>query len=214
MPPLRPRDRQRGAALALTLIAITALLGLGAITVMSVHSEIAATAQSRFNYYALYAAESGAAAGMEFLRNNCRTMTGFTTWVTWNNKDPLKPDAIIGNKLKPGDNGNLFASSRDMWYEVAIYNNLDDPGLAPVDGDLNPIAPADTDFTVVLHSTGYGPDNTVATVELSVKSPGCVANFCASDFAQKGVSSLNDANNACAARVTSGTMRTFSPGGP
>ena len=51
----------------------------------------------------------------------------------------------------------------------------------------------------------------MAAVELSVQAPNCKANFCASDFAQKGVTSLNDANNTCAARVTSGTMRTFNP---
>src|SRR5262245_51770055 len=77
----RNRDRQRGAALAVSLIAITARLGLGALTVLSVQSEMAAAGQSRFTQAALYAAESGTAAGMDFLRSRCDTSTLFSRFV-------------------------------------------------------------------------------------------------------------------------------------
>src|SRR6185503_15250863 len=100
------RDPERGAALALTLIAITALLGLGALTVLSVQSELASGGQSRFTTTALYAAESGTAAGMDFLRQNCSVESSstplFSLWVEPNNVDAQKPSAIVGNGIKPG----------------------------------------------------------------------------------------------------------------
>ena len=52
------------------LVALTALLALGSLTVLSVQGSTAATAHDRFTSVARYAAESGIAAGMEFLREN------------------------------------------------------------------------------------------------------------------------------------------------
>ena len=54
------RPRERGAALLLAMIAITALLSLGALTVLTVQAEHQSGGQGRFEQQALYVAESGA----------------------------------------------------------------------------------------------------------------------------------------------------------
>ncbi len=198
--PCPPRDPERGAALVLTLVAVTALLGLGALTVLGVRSELVASGQSRFSQAAVYAAESGAAAGMEFLRTNCSTQTLFSQWMSASNESPPSPEDIVGNGKEPGTEGNPFAG--ENWYEVSILNNVNDPGF--------PTA-ADTDGIVVLRATGYGPDQTVAIVELEVRNNLCLTDFCAQSYAQRGMSAHNDANAACSAQVAAGALRTMTP---
>ena len=197
------RSRERGAALAVTLIAITALLGLGALTVLSVQTELSSVGISRFSQSALYAAESGATAGIDYLRTHCDSSTSMfsSSIVAGNINPPLIPD-ILGNNIHPGDTGNPFDPASQLWYQVWVLNNPDDPGLA---------AGIDNDSTVILRSRGYGPDNTVASVEVTVQNNTCLANFCEHEYAQRNVTSRNDANAACSARVTSGTLRTFTP---
>jgi hypothetical protein len=198
----RPRDPERGAALALTLIAVTALLGLAALTVLGVRTELVSSGQSRFSQAALYAAESGANAGMEFLRSNCSTTSLFGQWVSPSNETPLSPSQIFGNGVRPGGSGNAFRTDSDLWYEVTILNNMNDPGFE---------TGTDTDGTVVLRATGYGPDNTVVAIELEIRNNECLGQFCASEYAQRGVSARNDANAACSAQISSSTLRSFTP---
>jgi hypothetical protein len=198
----RNRRDQRGAALMLSLIVITSLLGLGALTVLSVKSDLAAAGQTRFSAAATYAAESGAEVGMDFLRTSCSTSQLFTPWISAGNAHPLMPPGIIGNGVLPGVGANPFDAATGTWYEVTIYNNLADPGLA---------AGIDNDGTVVLHSVGHGPDGTTAVIELETQNTTCLANFCEHDFTQRNVTSRNDASTACSARVASGSLRTFTP---
>jgi hypothetical protein len=203
-----PLPSERGAALTLTLIAVSALLGLGALTLLSVQTELSSAGQSRFNQAALYSAESGVAAGMDFLRNNCSTQTGvggglFTPWMSPANSSPQKPVNIVGNGLKPGVSGNVFSPDADVWYEVSILNNREDQGFA---------AGTDNDGTAILHVVGHGPDQTVVTLEVEVQNTSCLATFCEQEYAQRNVTARNDANAACSARVTSGTLRTMTPG--
>ena len=193
--------------MALTLIAITALLGLGALTVLSVQSELASSGQSRFTNSALYAAESGTSAGMDFLRANCSTTSLFSAWVTPNNDDPVVPSGVIGNGVKPGELGNPFAdngevANSDLWFEVTILNNAADEFYT---------TGADGDGIVVIRSEGHGPDNTVAIVELEVMNDDCVAKFCEQEYAQRGLTSRNDAYAACSPRIGGKSMRTFTP---
>lgn len=204
MPLLRhpPRDPERGAALALTLIAITALLGLGALTVLSVQTEIASGGQSRFSQSALYAAESGTAAGMDFLRMNCNIPGLFSAWVEPNNTNPQQPPDILGNGKRPGEAGNPFTDDLDLWYTVEILNNRADPQFA---------SGSDEDGVVIVRATGRGPDQTVAIVELEIYNQQCVKKFCESEYAQRGVTSRNDAFAACSSRIQAGTLRTFNP---
>lgn len=198
-----PPPSERGAALILTLIAVSALLGLGALTLLSVQTELASTGQSRFNQSALYAAESGVAAGMDFLRNNCSPQALFTPWMSPSNQSPQQPVQIVGNGLKPGASGNVFSPDSDVWYEVSLLNNIEDPKFA---------VGVDWDGTVILHVVGHGPDQTVVTLEVEVQNTNCLATFCEQEYAQRNVTARNDANAACSARVTSGTLRTMTPG--
>lgn len=202
----RPRDSERGAALALTLIAITALLGLGALTVLSVQTEIQSGGQSRFSQAALYAAESGTAAAMDFLRTNCSTSDAsrpfFSEWVEPSNASPQQPADILGNNKRPGEAGNPFTADLDLWYTVEILNNRNDGAFAAGD---------DTDAVVILRSTGRGPDQTVAIVELEIFNDQCVRKFCESEYAQRGVTARNDAFAACSKRIQNQTLRTITP---
>jgi hypothetical protein len=201
------RDGERGAAMALTMIAITGLLALAALTVVGTQTGLTATAQSRFTTGALYAAESGSAAGMVFLRQNCSTISLFSAWVTANNEGALSPTEILGNGVRPGDPGNPFAdhgdiAGGDLWYEVTILNNQSDPLLD--DG-------SDSDGIVRLRSTGHGPDGTVVVIELEVQNEVCLAKYCELDYAQRGVTSRNDAFSACSPRLIDQTLRRFTP---
>lgn len=193
-----PRDPERGAALVLTLIAITALLGLGALTVLSVQTEIATGGQSRFSQAALYAAESGANSGMDYLRTRCSVSGFFGASVEPSNVNPQQPAEIVGNNARPGQTGNPFDPTLDLWYTVEILNNRNDGGF--VAGD-------DFDAVVILRSTGRGPDQTVAIVELEVYNKDCVARFCESEYAQRGVTARNDAFAACSQRIAPGALR-------
>jgi Tfp pilus assembly protein PilX len=197
-----PRDPERGAVLAVTLITVAGLLGLGAVTMLGVTAELRSTAQSRFDTDATYAAESGIAAGMEFLRSNCSSTQLYTAWVSAGNTAPLSPSGIVGNNLQPGVSGNPFGGGATAWYQVSILNNPEDSGFA---------AGTDTDGIVVLHSVGHGPDNAVAVVEAQIMNGSCVAQFCEQEYAQRGVTSRNDSQTTCSATVTSGVLRTVTP---
>lgn len=197
------RARERGAALAVTLIAITALLGLGALTVLSVQTEMSATAQGRFSQAALYAAESGTSAGMDYLRTHCATDgTFFSASISPSNSAPPQPADLVGNNIQPGSTGNPFDATSGMWYSVSILNNPEDVGFA---------AGTDSDGIVILHATGHGPDQTVAAVELTITNQSCVKTFCEQEYAQRNITSRNDANAACSARVVGTSVRTFNP---
>src|SRR5262249_52224234 len=126
-----PRNRQRGAALLLAMIAIVALLSLGALTVLTVQAEHQSGGMGRSQQQALYAAESGAYAAIDFLRDNCETVDLFSKWVSVNNASPQSPSGIYGNGIQPGQTGNPFGTTNgSLWYSVQILNNLSDPGYA------------------------------------------------------------------------------------
>ena len=129
--------------------------------------------------------------------------TLFTDFVKKGNVDPLSPADIVGNNVKPGVAGNPFDKNLSVYYQVTILNNTDDQGF-----DLDP--PIDSDGIIIIHSTGYGPDQTVAVVELKVLAP-CIQQFCEREYAQRNVTSRNDANAACSSRITSSTLRSFTP---
>ena len=159
---------ERGTALSLALITVAALMGLGATTLCSVQMELDHSGQSRFTESALYAAESGVATGMEFLRNHCDPTTKFSAWVSPANVSPPQPAAIVGNGLQPGVTGNVFAAGSDEWYEVSILNNREDPGFA---------AGTDNDGTVIVRAVGHGPDQTTVAVEAEVQDPLCLTTI-------------------------------------
>ena len=73
------------------------------------------------------------------------------------------------------------------------------------------IAYSDDDGIVVIRSEGHGPDNTVAIIEQEVLNADCVEKFCEQEYAQRGLTSRNDAFAACSPRVGGTAMRTFTP---
>ncbi|HEU4733702.1 MAG TPA: hypothetical protein VFT22_37680 [Kofleriaceae bacterium] len=155
-----PRDRQRGNSMVLALIVMSALATLGSLTVVSVQSSLKASTSDRTQAMAIYAAESGAACAMEFLRQNRKLnwpqyLEGGATPV------PVWPDpAFLCNHALPGQEGNPFDLDQNAWFEIRFVNNRDDPSGSPT---------ADSDQQVIIRSTGHGPQGSVAVLEWEVK---------------------------------------------
>jgi len=124
-----PRDRERGNSMVLALIVLAALGTLSALTVVSVEGGIATAGNDRFHTIAVYAAESGAAVAMDFLRKNINLATGWTSYVSAKNASPPQP-GLPGNNQQLGAAGNLFSADVPGWYSVQILNNRSDTGSA------------------------------------------------------------------------------------
>ena len=149
-----PRDRQRGNSLVLALIVMSALATLGSLTVVSVQSSLKASTNDRSQAIALYAAESGAAYAMDFLRANA--LSDWTPYFTPPNVSyPVDPN-FPANRAQPKAGGNPFSDDQNAWFEIRFMNNAEDTA-------------ADTDKRVIIHSTGHGPLGSVAIVEWEVK---------------------------------------------
>ncbi|HTJ44570.1 MAG TPA: hypothetical protein VL463_20840 [Kofleriaceae bacterium] len=206
----RTSIRERGNALLVALIALTGLISLAGITVLSVQGGIATSASDRFNAIALYSAESGAAAGMDFLRKNITISGGSrkfpSTFVSASNAAPPQLPDIPGNNKLPGDAANLFAPQLQAWYTVEILNNRNDPGYATgtdLDGDL------------IIRSTGHGPDGATAQVEWEINGNGALSlsTPCPS-YAQKDMAENGAGANDCLSTVNATSTATYRPGGP
>jgi len=190
----------------ISTIALTGLVTLGSLTVLSVQGGMSAAGHDRHTSSALYAAESGAAAAMDYLRRNVDAGVKWSAFVEPNNTAPQSPGDIVGNGALPGDAGNLFATDVNAWYEVEVLNNLDDNGFAAGD---------DTDGRVIIRSTGHGPDGAVAQVEWSVAvtlsgppEPHCPG------YGQKGLSEDGTGNNDCLTTIVATDFATYTPGAP
>ncbi len=146
----RPRARQRGNSLLLALIVMSVLATLGALTVVSVQSSLKTSTNDRSETIARYAAESGAAVAMDFLRTNVA--------VDWNSYITTPP-AFPSNGALPGAPGNLFSPDQNAWFSVEILNNHNDPNY-----------PSESDKQVIIRSTGHGPQSSVAIIEWEVRS--------------------------------------------
>lgn len=188
------------------MIALTSLIALGGITVLSIQSGISAVGQDRSKSVALYIAESGAAAGADYLRKNVNGTTKYSEFVNPNNASPQMPSGIVGNGARPGQAGNLFSTDMNAWYEVEVLNNVEDPGFAIGD---------DTDKTIIIRSTGHGPNGAVAQVEWYVRADAVsgLGRPCPS-YGQKGMSEDGAGRNDCLTNVVSSDVATYSPGGP
>jgi hypothetical protein len=199
-----PRDPEKGAALIVALVALVALLGIGGVTILAVQSETRSSGSDRFTQAAMYAAESGAAAGMEYIRNNCSITDLFSDFVEPNNVNPQKPADLFGNMKQPGDAQNPFTAGSQLWYEVTLLNNPGDGGFTLGE---------DHDGIIMLQIVGHGPNGAQATLQLDLQNTLCLANFCEIEFAQRGVTSRNDAVAACSAQVESAQTQTIVPPG-
>jgi len=185
-------------------IALTGLVTLGSLTVLSVQGGMSAAGHDRHTSSALYAAESGAAAAMDYLRHNVDAADKWSGFVEPSNTSPQSPGDIVGNGVLPGYAGNLFAADVNAWYEVEILNNLDDNGF--VAGD-------DTDGRVIIRSTGHGPDGAVAQVEWSVavEISGGGGRPCPG-YGQKGMSEDGTGRNDCLSTIVATDVATYTPG--
>jgi hypothetical protein len=192
--------------MVVAMIALTGLVTLGGITVLSIQSGITAVGQDRSKSVALYIAESGAAAAADFLRKNVNSTTKFSDFVNPSNTNPQKPSGIVGNGARPGEAGNLFSTDQNAWYEVEILNNLEDTGFAAGD---------DNDKTIIIRSTGHGPNGAVAQVEWYVRADAIsgLGRPCPS-YGQKGMAEDGAGRNDCLTTVVSTDVATYSPGSP
>jgi hypothetical protein len=133
------------------LIVLVALGTIAGLTVISVQGGSAQVSAQRFSAMALYAAESGAAVTMEWLKGQHQGQA-FTVQL-----GAVLPD-IPGNGVQPGASGNLLSEDQQGWYEVMLLNNPGDPGGTA----------SDTDSTLVIQSTGYGPNGAMRRLEWEV----------------------------------------------
>jgi hypothetical protein len=211
---LRGRSvRERGNVLLVAVIALTGLISLAGITVLSVQGGIATSSSDRFSSIALYAAESGAASGMDFLRKNIVVVGGANgarsfpaAFVSPSNSAPPQLVDIPGNNKLPGDPGNLFAPSQNAWYTVELLNDRADPGFA---------TGTDTNGDIILRVTGHGPDGASAQVEWEVSgsNASAISTPCPG-YGQKDMAENGAGDNDCLAAVSSGSTATYRPGGP
>jgi hypothetical protein len=159
--------RQRGTTMVVALIALTGLGTLGTITMLSVEGGLSAATADRSHAIALLAAESGAAAGLDFLRRlSFSQYNWFSNNIRANNIGAETPPSIRGNERLPGQSGNVFSPDMKAWYRVTIYNNETDPNFGDTGSTSDSI---DSDGFVILESVGYGPNRAVATIRVQVQ---------------------------------------------
>jgi hypothetical protein len=155
------RDRQRGNSLLLALIVLSSLAALGSLTVVSVQSSLKASTNERSQAIAMYAAESGGAMAIEFLRTNYDPVNFWSNFVSPNNT-PTIPLGLPSSGAAPGAVDNPFTIDQNASFTVEVFNNRDDPRYADV-------FPNDSDGQVVLRVTGRGPQGSVAILEWELR---------------------------------------------
>ena len=165
-----PRDRQRGNSLLLALIVMSALATLGSLTVVSTQSSLKTSTNDRSQTIAMYAAESGAAVAMNFLRShfNPATTNQFSDWSAYlkqsnNNVVSVPTTDIPSNDVLPGLPNNLFSADQHAWFDIQFYNNRNDPLFGAPDGQC------DGDGRLIIRTTGHGPQGSVAIIEWEVQ---------------------------------------------
>ena len=151
---VRRRSRQRGSAMVVMLIVLVALGTIAGLTVISVQGGSAQTSAQRFSAMALYAAESGAAATMTWLKTRTFASGRFPTVLQQSVAD------IPGNGIQPGQSGNLLSSDQQGWYEVTLRNNANDQAGSPTQ---------DEDGILIIQVTGHGPNGAMKRMEWEVK---------------------------------------------
>lgn len=150
------RKREAGNTMVLALIILTALGTLGTITVISVQSSLKASTNDRSQAIALYAAESGAAIAIDYLRNHFDGATAdlplntppwdrpkaWSAFVTQQNANPQSIDAFEPT-AGPTPTAKPFDDDIVAWYTTKILNNKDDfpPPLMVTNTDTTPGAP-------------------------------------------------------------------------
>ena len=191
----------------LAMIVLTALATLSALTVVSVQGGIATSSNDRFHTIAQYAAESGGAAAMDYLRKNVDPTKGWGAFVTYKNQSPRSDLPIPGNNAAPGAAGNMFSPDMQASYTITILNNPSDAGFA--------LTPAeDKDKRVIIRATGYGPNGSLAVIEWEISANGITGIAVPCDvYAQKGQSDEGAGRNDCLGTIDTAQGSAFRPGG-
>ena len=153
------RDHQRGNSLLLALIVMSSLATLGSLTVVSVQSSLKASTNDRAGSIAMYAAESGIALTVEFLRTNWAAPGSWGAYVEPDNSVTVLP-AFPSNGALPGAADNPFGADQNAWFQVETLNNRSDTGYG---------AGNDDDDQIVLRATGHGPQGSVAIIECEIR---------------------------------------------
>jgi len=144
------RNPERGNSMILSITVLAALATLSGLTVITTRGTMSQETNDRFHTIALRAAESGAAATMDFLRDKC---TAGSHWTAWLGTPPNFP----ANGALPGTSSNQFRIDQQAYYQTKLTNNRTDPGGV-----------FDTDCDVIITSTGHGPNGAVAVLEWEV----------------------------------------------
>lgn len=196
------RRGQRGSVMVVAMVTLSGLLAVAALTLVKVKRGLNASSQSRFQSMALFAAESGIAAGMDFLRAN--NATGDFDAVV--DQTPVGAGGIAGNTIAAGAVGSVFSAGVEMSYTVTIRNNPDDPQFAidPTD---------DTDNIVILHVVGRGPGNSMIVLEVETRgSLDDSGGGACPGYAQGNISADGAGRNDCLGTIDSTTQQTYTPG--
>lgn len=196
------RRKHRGNAIVLALVILSAVGVLALLTVTSVRGGIQTVASDRFHTIAVYAAESGGAAAMDYLRSSIDPQTGWAALLSPANDTIQAPVEIVGNEKVPGDADNPFSADINAYYRVEILNNRSDSGFA---------TGADNDKRVVIRSTGYGPDGATAIIEWDVQGAGGQIQRPCPVYAQKGQAEDNSGRNDCLGAIDTSQSESFTP---
>lgn len=167
MTPGRPRrDPQRGNSLLLALIVMSSLATLGSLTVVSVQSSLKSSTNERSQTIAMYAAESGGAIAMNFLRSNFDPDGGWSAYVHPNNSTvvTLASLGVLSSGALPSATANPFSVDQNAWYSVELFNNRSDPHFAGPDENTD-----DGDCQILIRSTGHGPQGSVSILEWEIR---------------------------------------------
>jgi hypothetical protein len=179
---------------------MTALGTLSTMTVISVRGGIQTGATDRAHGVALYAAESGAAVAMDFLRTHLSSTAGWGAYISPSNTAPMTPLTIPGNTVASGATGNPLGADTGASYTVTILNNRDDTGF---------VGGIDADKRVVIHAVGYGPGGATAAIDWDVMSGTSTAQRPCNNLAQKGQGADNAGLSDCLGAVSGNTGATY-----
>lgn len=200
----RRRAAERGSAMLLAMIVLTALATMSGLAAVTVTGGLTTSTSARAHALAVYAAESGGAAALDFLRQHLSLQHGWTAYVSPGNSSRVAPD-LPGNGAAPGAAAGLLSADTQGWYEVEILNNRGDPGFA---------AGQDADARVIVRATGHGPNGALAVLEWDISGAGALARGrpCPG-YGQKGMGEDGAGRNDCLGAVSTAETALLRPGG-
>ena len=189
--------------MVLAMTVLVALATLSGLTVVSVQGGITTSSNDRFHALAVYAAESGGAAAMDWLRANAGNGgSGWSAYVGPGSSAGETATAILGNSVTPGNTGNPFDRDVQSYYDIAIINNRSDPGYA---------AGNDLDNRVLIRATGHGPRGAIAIIEWDVQAGTQSTGRPCPSYGQKGMAEDGAGRNDCLGTINTAVSATFTP---